>query len=290
MRYVENAVARALADDCLAFFIDPPGRWQIEFPPFIALRHSDLTHPMRQRLVIGNWKMNGSLAVNLGLLHQIRQGSIGAQVGVCVPYVYIPQARSVLMGSSVAWGAQDVSVYGDGAYTGEVSATMLADMGCQYVLVGHSERRSLFGETDDDVAAKVKMAVRCGLAPVICVGETLAEREQGLTGQVVLRQLDAVVKACGLSALVRGVLAYEPVWAIGTGRTATPEQAQEVHGLLRQWIAERCESVAARLQILYGGSVKPESAAQLFACPDIDGGLIGGASLQASDFLAICAA
>lgn len=279
-----------MAGDCLVFFIDPPGRWQIEFPPFIALRHSDLINPMRQRLVIGNWKMNGSLAVNLGLLHQIRQGSAGAKIGVCVPYVYISQARSVLMGSSVVWGAQDVSAYDEGAYTGEVSAAMLADMGCQYVLVGHSERRSLFGEKDVDVATKANAAVKRGLVPVICVGETLAEREQGLTGQVVLRQLDAVVSVCGLSALSRSVLAYEPVWAIGTGLTATPAQAQEVHDLLRKRIAEHSESVAAGLQILYGGSVKPESAAQLFACPDIDGGLIGGASLKASDFLAICAA
>lgn len=245
---------------------------------------------MRQRLVIGNWKMHGSLATNLGLLHAIRRGGVAVNMAVCVPYVYMLQARSVLMGSSVAWGAQNVSAFEDGAYTGEVSAGMLADLGCRFVLVGHSERRALFGESDGDVVAKVNAALRNGLTPVVCVGETLSERESGWTERVVLRQLDAVLNGCGVDALKRCVLAYEPVWAIGTGQTATPAQAQAVHALLRQRVAEFSESVAAKLQILYGGSVKPDSAAQLFSCPDIDGGLIGGASLKAADFLAICAA
>ena len=246
---------------------------------------------MRERLVIGNWKMHGSLASNLGLLHAVRgTDGKGCSVGVCVPYVYVPQARSVLGGSTVRWGAQDVASFAVGAYTGEVSADMLADFSCTYVLVGHSERRTLFGESDVDVASKVSRALAAGLCPVICVGESLAERDAGVTGAVVLRQLNAVIKACGVNALAKSVVAYEPVWAIGTGRAASPAQAQEVHALIRQYVSRMDAAIAERLQILYGGSVKPETAASLFACPDIDGGLIGGASLQASDFLAICAA
>jgi len=224
-------------------------------------------------------------------LHAVRgAGGKGCSVGVCVPYVYVPQARSVLGGSAVRWGAQDVASFAIGAYTGEVSADMLADFSCAYVLVGHSERRTLFGESDADVASKVSRALAAGLCPVICVGESLVERDAGVTEAVVLRQLNAVIKACGVKALAKSVVAYEPVWAIGTGRAASPVQAQEVHALIRQHVSRMDAGIAERLQILYGGSVKPETAASLFACPDIDGGLIGGASLQASDFLAICAA
>ncbi|GAB2181784.1 triose-phosphate isomerase [Denitratisoma sp. agr-D3] len=246
---------------------------------------------MRQRLVIGNWKMHGRLASNLGLLHAVKNAAgRGVEVGVCVPYVYLAQARSVLGGSAVAWGAQDVSAFADGAFTGEVSAPMLADLQCKYVLVGHSERRTLFGETDAEVAAKTAAALKAGLRPVVCVGETLVQRDAGKTEAIVLGQLDAVIGHCGVAALARCVVAYEPVWAIGTGKTASPEQAQDVHGLIRHRVAQADGKVAAGLQILYGGSVKPESAAQLFSCPDVDGGLIGGASLKAEDFLAICAA
>lgn len=250
---------------------------------------------MRQRLVIGNWKMHGSLAANLGLLHALKQGASvikarGNRAAVCVPYPYLYQARSVLGGTQVSWGAQDVSEFRVGAYTGEVSADMLSEFGCRYVLVGHSERRALFDDTDAVVAAKASAALRAKLTPVVCVGETLAEREAGITGDVVLRQLDAVIATCGIKGIASCVVAYEPVWAIGTGRTATPGQAQEVHAMIRERVASLCVQTAQDLTILYGGSVKPESAAGLFAQSDIDGGLIGGASLVASDFLAICAA
>lgn len=249
---------------------------------------------MRPKLVIGNWKMHGSLAANLGLLTAIRNGlvdggsTVAARVALCVPFPYLAQARSVLGGSPVAWGAQDVSEYRSGAYTGEVSVSMLADFGARYVLVGHSERRSLFAERDEVVAEKAYAALKAGLAPVICVGESLSERESGQTATVVLRQLSAVVSRCGVEALVGAVVAYEPVWAIGTGRTASPAQVQEVHQVLRRWIAERSSAVADRLPLLYGGSVKAANARELFGQPDVDGGLIGGASLEATDFLVIC--
>ncbi|HEY6896314.1 MAG TPA: triose-phosphate isomerase [Rhodocyclaceae bacterium] len=247
---------------------------------------------MRNKLVIGNWKMHGSLADNLGLLHQVRAGAaeLKAGVAVCVPYPYLAQARSALDGSAVSWGAQDVSEHKSGAYTGEVSASMLLDFGCRYVLVGHSERRSFYGDSDHVVAAKTAAALALGLIPVICVGETLEEREAGITAAVVGRQLDAVLERCGVAALAKAVLAYEPVWAIGTGKTASPAQAQEVHQQIRARVAAQDAQVAAGVQILYGGSVKPGNAAELFAQADIDGGLIGGASLVAKDFLAICAA
>lgn len=238
--------------------------------------------------------MHGGLAANLGLLHAVRGGMSsaagGCQVAVCVPYPYLAQARSVLDGSAVAWGAQDVSEHEQGAWTGEVSGGMLADFGCRYALVGHSERRSFFGDTDAVVAAKFAAALKAGLTPVLCIGETLAERESGITGDVVIRQLDAVLRTTGVAAFRRAVVAYEPVWAIGTGRTASPAQAQEVHALIRAHISASDAAVAAALQILYGGSVKAGNAAELFGQPDIDGGLIGGASLVAADFLAICAA
>jgi len=235
--------------------------------------------------------MHGSLAANLGLLHSVRDGVSGrAEVAVCVPYPYLAQARAVLEGSSVAWGAQDVSEHAQGAWTGEVSGAMLADFGCRYVLVGHSERRSFFGDTDAVVAAKFAAALKSGLTPVLCVGESLAEREAGITGEVVTRQIDAVLAVTGVDDFARAVVAYEPVWAIGTGRTASPEQAQQVHALIRARFARDRSDVAAGLRILYGGSVKANNAAELFGQADIDGGLIGGASLVAADFLVICAA
>jgi triosephosphate isomerase len=246
----------------------------------------------RQKFVAGNWKMHGSLASNLSLLTAVRAGAaaLKAQVAVCVPYPYLDQARIVLGGSNVAWGAQDVSEHAQGAYTGEVSAAMLNDFGCRYVIVGHSERRSYYGDTDAVVAAKTEAALKAGLTPIVCVGETLAEREANITAEVVIRQLDAVIARCGIGALAKSVIAYEPVWAIGTGKTASAAQAQEVHALLRARIARDDAKVAAGVQILYGGSVKPGNAKELFGQPDIDGGLIGGAALVAADFVAICAA
>ncbi|MBV2235737.1 MAG: triose-phosphate isomerase [Sterolibacterium sp.] len=247
---------------------------------------------VRTQLVAGNWKMHGSLAVNQTLLQDVLAGLAGckAAVAVCVPFPYLAQAQTVLAGTPVAWGAQTVSEYAQGAYTGEVAAAMLADFGCRYVLVGHSERRALYGESDAAVAAKFMAAQQAGLIPILCVGETLAEREAAITGEVVTRQLEAVIDAAGVQALARAVVAYEPVWAIGTGKTATPQQAQAVHALIRGRVAAADAAVAEKLQLLYGGSVKPGNAAELFAMPDIDGGLIGGAALVAADFLAICAA
>jgi triosephosphate isomerase (TIM) len=211
----------------------------------------------------------------------------GAEMAVCVPFPYLQQAQETLKGSPMSWGAQDVSAHAQGAYTGEVCAGMLADFGCRYVIVGHSERRCLHGESDAQVVAKVSAAMGSGLIPVVCVGETLAEREGGQTEAVVSRQLDAVLRGCGVEVLSRAVLAYEPVWAIGTGRTATPGQAQQVHAFLRRRVAAADAEVAAGLRILYGGSVKAVNAGELFAQPDIDGGLVGGASLVADEFLSI---
>ncbi|MGV7209911.1 triose-phosphate isomerase [Oxalobacteraceae bacterium A2-2] len=245
---------------------------------------------MRRKLVLGNWKMNGSRSANSALLSGILAGldaQAGADCGVCVPAPYLAQAEAELQGTAVAWGAQDVSVHASGAYTGEVSAAMLADFGARYVLVGHSERRSYHQESNAVVAQKAVAALGAGLTPVVCVGETLAEREAGHTAQVVSAQLDAVLEALPAAGLSRIVLAYEPVWAIGTGKTATPAMAQEVHQLLRAGVAARDAAVAAEVKILYGGSMKPDNAAELLAQPDIDGGLIGGAALKAADFLAI---
>lgn len=246
----------------------------------------------RTKFVAGNWKMHGNLAANLALLTAVRAGAAGlkAQVAVCVPYPYLVQTQSVLAGSNVAWGAQDVSEHAQGAYTGEVSAAMLSDFGCRYVIIGHSERRSYYGDTDAVVAAKFAAALEAGLTPILCVGETLAEREANVTAKVVTRQMDAVIANSGVAAVAKAVVAYEPVWAIGTGRTAAPAQAQEVHALIRARVAKDDPQVAADLQILYGGSVKSGNAKELFGQPDIDGGLIGGASLVADDFLGICAA
>lgn len=247
---------------------------------------------MRRKLVVGNWKMHGSLESNSKLLSAVKAGvsGLGCDVAVCVPSLYLAQAQSVLAGSGVAWGAQNISEYAQGAYTGEVAAGMLCDFACRYVIVGHSERRALYGEGDAAVAAKFVAAQAAGLLPILCVGETLAEREAGQMQAVVSRQLLAVLEKAGVSAFAKAVVAYEPVWAIGTGRTATPDQAQEVHAAIRAQIAAIDPGVAAGLQILYGGSVKPQNAVELFAQVDIDGGLIGGAALVADDFLAICRA
>jgi len=235
---------------------------------------------MRARLVAGNWKMNGSRASNLALLEALLKGigaARGAECAVCPPFPYLGQVGEKLCGTPVALGAQNLSEHAQGAHTGEISAAMLAEFGCRYVIVGHSERRQLYGERDAQVAAKFAAALGAGLIPILCVGETLEERDAGRTEEVVGRQLDAVLKA---NSFEKAVLAYEPVWAIGTGRNATPEQAQGVHGFLRR-------KVAAATRILYGGSVKPQNAAAIFAMPDVDGGLIGGASLVAKDFLDI---
>ena len=245
---------------------------------------------MRRRLVVGNWKMNGSLATNAALLAALAQGwkpVAGREIAVCVPYPYLAQAQAALRGTTVGWGAQDVSEHRSGAFTGEVSAGMLTDFGCRYVLAGHSERRQHFGDTDAVVGAKTVSAMRAGLVPVACVGETLAARDGGLTAAVVLRQLDAVLAALRGVPAAPFVIAYEPVWAIGTGRTAAPAEAQEVHATLRARLAA---AGIKDVPLLYGGSVKAGNAAALFAMADIDGGLIGGASLDATEFLAIAAA
>jgi len=245
---------------------------------------------MRARLVAGNWKMHGNRASNRALLDAVIKGMgriSGVECAVCVPFPYLAETAVQLARTAVGCAAQNVSEHAQGAYTGEVSAAMLAEFDCRYVLVGHSERRQLFGETDAQVAAKFVAAQAAGLAPILCLGETLAERDAGRTESTVGRQLDAVLEKAGDAALAKAVLAYEPVWAIGTGRNATPEQAQAVHAYLRGRIAGRNGEVAAQLRILYGGSVKPANAKALFAVPDIDGGLIGGASLVAEDFLEI---
>lgn len=248
---------------------------------------------MRRKLVAGNWKMYGSLARNKTLLEEVLAGVRDlrdADYGVCVPYPYLAQAQSMLQGSLVAWGAQNMSQNEQGAFTGEVSAGMLTDFGCRYVIIGHSERRALFHESNDIVAAKFDAAIKAGLTPILCVGETLPERESGVTEQVVARQLEVVLDHAGAQAVVRSVVAYEPVWAIGTGKTAAPEQAQAVHAFIRRRVAQLDDGVAQDLRILYGGSMKPGNAAELFAMPDVDGGLIGGASLVAEEFVAICRA
>ena len=248
---------------------------------------------MRRKLVAGNWKMYGSLADNAALLTGIKaglDGLSGADFAVCAPYPYLAQLQAALSGSNIAWGAQSMSEHIKGAYTGEVAASMLLDFGCAYVILGHSERRALFGETDEMVAKKFLAAQAAGLTPILCVGETLAEREGNVTEQVVARQLDAVTSAAGVAALAKAVVAYEPVWAIGTGRTATPQQAQAVHAFIRGKIASLDNNVAEGLVIQYGGSVKAANAAELFAQSDIDGGLIGGASLMVDEFVAICKA
>jgi triosephosphate isomerase len=234
--------------------------------------------------------MFGSLAGNQRLLDGVLKGmpaSASVEAAVCVPFPYLGQARDRLRGTPLAWGAQNLSQHAQGAYTGEVSAAMIVDFGCRFVIVGHSERRSLYGDTDAVVAAKYDAALKAGLTPILCLGESLEQRESGVTNQVVGSQLDAVMDACGVGTLAKAVIAYEPVWAIGTGRTASPQQAQDVHAMIRERIAARDAAVAQGVQILYGGSVKPQNAREIFSMGDIDGGLIGGASLVAEDFLAI---
>ena len=244
---------------------------------------------MRGKLVVGNWKMNGGLAANKSLLSEIKAGwtaTAERRIALCVPYPYLAQAEEALGETPIAWGAQDVSEHASGAFTGEVSARMLGEFGCRYAIVGHSERRQFFGDTDAVVAAKAVAALAGGLIPIACVGETLAERDAGTTMAVVSRQLEAVLDAVGANA-AKIVVAYEPVWAIGTGRTASPEEAQAVHAMVRERLAK---VGAAEIAVLYGGSVKPDNAKALFAMTDIDGGLIGGASLKAAEFLAIARA
>jgi triosephosphate isomerase len=237
--------------------------------------------------------MNGGFAANRSLLSEIKAGlpaSLPCDVLVCPPAPYLAQAADVLSDTVVAWGGQDVSVHAQGAFTGEVSATMLADCGCKYAIVGHSERRAYHAESSEQVAQKTVQLLKAGMVPVVCVGETLEQRESGQTNEVVAAQLNAVLDLLGVSEMARIVVAYEPVWAIGTGKTATPQMAQDVHHFLRLQIALRSADVAEKVQILYGGSMKPENAGELLAMPDIDGGLIGGAALKSQDFLAIIAA
>lgn len=248
---------------------------------------------MRQKLVAGNWKLNGSKASIESLMGGILAGLEGMDnvaVAVCPPYVYIPMTQTLVPGSRIDLGSQDIADQDAGAFTGEVSGAMLKEFGCDYAIVGHSERRAIYGEQDADTARKFAAARKHGLKPILCVGETLEEREAGITEAVVARQLDAVIALEGVEALTDGVIAYEPVWAIGTGKTASPQQAQDVHAFIRGKLATLNAAVAAKVQILYGGSVKGANAAELFAMPDIDGGLIGGASLDANEFLAICKA
>jgi triosephosphate isomerase len=248
---------------------------------------------MREILVAGNWKMNGNVAANKALVSGIVSGvpeGSGFRLLVCPPFPFLVSVAEQLKGSNVALGAQNVSEHSPGAYTGETAASMLSEVGCRYVIVGHSERRAMYGETNEQVAAKFQAALTAGITPILCVGETLAERESGLTEKVIDGQLDAVLDSAGVDAFASAVVAYEPVWAIGTGMTATPEQAQDVHKHIRSRLAARNADVANKVQILYGGSMKGENAAGLLGMPDIDGGLIGGASLKANDFLAIAAA
>jgi triosephosphate isomerase len=244
---------------------------------------------MRVKRVVGNWKMNGSLASNQALVEAIVPSlDDRAHCAVCVPFPYLLATGQALRGTALGLGAQDLCQFDNGAYTGGVSAAMLVDCGCRYAIVGHSERRNVFGETDEIVAQKHAQAVKHGLIPILCVGEMLSARESGATERVVAGQLDAVLGRAGAQGLRQGVIAYEPVWAIGTGKTATPEQAQAVHAFIRERIARVDREAAEELTILYGGSVKAGNAAQLFAMPDVDGGLVGGASLDAMEFAAIC--
>jgi len=244
---------------------------------------------MRRKLIAGNWKMNGSLSANTVLLNGIKGGlsESACDIAVCVPAPYFAQCQAALNASAIAWGGQDISVHESGAYTGETSGAMLKDCGCTYVIVGHSERRTYHLESNELVAQKAIRALKSGLVPIVCVGESLAERDAGQTGGVVGNQIDAVLSMIDAADLDKLVVAYEPVWAIGTGKTATPQMAQDVHAMLRAKLTSKNPAAAAKVKILYGGSMKPDNAEELLAMPDIDGGLIGGASLKVADFLAI---
>ncbi len=246
----------------------------------------------RQPLVAANWKMNGNRASVEALLDGLRPGlpADGVEVLVCAPFIHIPLAAELLAGSAIGLGAQTVSEYGNGAYTGEISTDMLKDYGCRYVIIGHSERRHILGETNETVARKFRHARENGLQVILCLGERLEEREAGMTEQVLSEQLDTVIAGAGVESFTGAVIAYEPVWAIGTGHTATPEQAQAAHSFIRLQVARHDDRIADELRVLYGGSVKADNAAGLFAMADVDGGLIGGASLKVDDFLAICRA
>src|SRR3990170_3060191 len=239
---------------------------------------------MRAVLVAGNWKMHGSLAANQALLAAVKARlgpRDGIRYAVCVPFPYLHQVAVALAGTPISWGAQNMSEHDVGAYTGEVSGAMLREFGCRYVIVGHSERRSLYGETDQQIAAKFMAAQRSGLTPILCAGETLEQRDRGDTELIVGRQIETVLNAAGVAAIANAVIAYEPVWAIGTGKTATPAQAQGMHEFIRVLVAKRDKGLAAEMLILYGGSVKPGNAQELFAMPDVDGGLIGRGALGA---------
>lgn len=245
---------------------------------------------MRKLLVAGNWKMHGSKSMVNSLLHDLLAASRPedpVDLAIFPPFPYLYRAQKLLRNSPIAWGAQTLNPAAQGAHTGEVSASMLLDLGCRYVLVGHSERRRLYGESDSDVAARFEAAVQAGLEPLLCVGETLEQRERGETNAVITAQIDAVLLRCGIDSLASATIAYEPVWAIGTGKTATPDQAQEVHAFIRDKLVAQDDMIGGQIRILYGGSVNGSNAAELFAREDIDGGLVGGASLKAGDFLAI---
>lgn len=248
---------------------------------------------MRKKFVAGNWKMHGNLAHNQKLLEAVLKNTTNmhqSEIAVCVPFPYLSAVQTQLENTHIKWGAQTVSEYDKGAYTGEVSTEMLNDFGCKYVIVGHSERRTIYNENSQAVALKYIAAQQAGLIPILCVGETLEQRESQITEQVVGEQLNAVIEKAGVESLMKSVVAYEPVWAIGTGKTATPQQAQDVHEFIRKSIAAQNTTIASKITMLYGGSVKANNACELFAMQDIDGGLIGGASLVAEDFAAICEA
>jgi triosephosphate isomerase len=246
---------------------------------------------MRPGLIAGNWKMNGNLQSAIDLVEGIMAGDPGkARLAVCPPAVYLMKVGGMLAQSKIALGAQNVCDRESGAFTGEIAASMLKECGCSYAIVGHSERRALYGESDQMVAARFAMALQAGITPILCLGETLDEREDGVTEAVVARQLDAAINVSGIEGIAQSVIAYEPVWAIGTGKVASPEQAQAVHAFIRDRLAQLDSEIAQQVLILYGGSMNPANAAELLSQSDIDGGLIGGAALKANDFLAIAQA
>ena len=248
---------------------------------------------IRRKMIAGNWKMNSSRCDATSLVNAIKQdikNFSSIDIVVFPPFIHLQQVETQLVDTLVAWGGQNIYIGSHGAFTGEISGPMLVDYGCQYVLIGHSERRHVFHENLDLVAAKFTAALQCGLQPILCVGETITQREKGETEQVIREQLDSVIQANGIETFSRAIIAYEPVWAIGTGLTATPEQAQEVHAFIRQHLAKQNVEIANMARILYGGSVKADNAAGLFDKPDVDGALVGGASLEAKSFLGICEA